>query len=162
MKIVINEVQKFSKKDYWRFLKIRFKEDKTIILLYAAVGFYGFSLLFTILLGISPVFWIAPTIYILYCWEHCFSLRSLLYKREEEIKRRIAVGKQMVIIMGDKKIVASFQESDEKLVRRYKNLRVWELDGFYYVNLPVMLKKESTEAKEFLKVIEEKGIQIQK
>lgn len=56
MKIVINEVQKFSKKDYWRFLKIRFKEDKTIILLYAAVGFYGFSLLFTILLGISPVF----------------------------------------------------------------------------------------------------------
>lgn len=68
----------------------------------------------------------------------------------------------MVIIMGDKKIVASFQESDEKLVRRYKNLRVWELDGFYYVNLPVMLKKESTEAKEFLKVIEEKGIQIQK
>lgn len=68
----------------------------------------------------------------------------------------------MVIIMGDKKIVASFQESDEKLVRRYKNLRVWELDGFYYVNLPVMLKKESAEAKEFLKVIEEKEIQIQK
>ena len=162
MKIVINEVQKFSKKDYWRFLKIRFKKDKTIILLYAAVGYYGFSLLFTILLGISLVFWIAPTTYILYCWEHCFSLRSLLYKREEEINRRIAIGKQMVIIMGDKKIVASFQESDEKLVRRYKNLRVWELDGFYYVNLPVMLKKESTEAKEFLKVIEEKGIQIQK
>ena len=68
----------------------------------------------------------------------------------------------MVIIMGDKKIVTSFQESDEKLVRRYKNLQVWELDGFYYVNLPVMLKKESTETKEFLKVIEEKGIQIRK
>lgn len=53
----------------------------------------------------------------------------------------------MVIIMGDKKIVASFQESDEKLVRRYKNLRVWELDGFYYVNLPVMLKKKARRRK---------------
>lgn len=162
MKIVIKEVQKFSQKDYWSFLKIRFKEDKTILLLYAAVGFFGFSLLFTILLGVSPLFWIAPTIYILYCWEHCFSLRLLLHQREEEINRRIMLGKQMVIIMGDKKIVTSFQESDEKLVRRYKNLQVWELDGFYYVNLPVMLKKESTETKEFLKVIEEKGIQIRK
>lgn len=162
MKIVINEVQKFSQKDYWSFLKIRFKEDKTILLFYAAVGFYGLSLLFTILLGMSPVFWIAPTIYILYCWEHCFSLQSFLHQKEEEINRRIALGKQMIIIMGDKKIVASFQESDEKLVRRYKNLQVWELDDFYYVNLPVMLKKGSSEAKEFLMVIEEKEIQIQK
>lgn len=162
MNIVINEVQKFSKKDYWRFLKIRFREDKTILLLYAAVGFYGFSLLFTILLGMSPVFGIAPTIYILYCWEHCFRLRSLLHQREEEINRRITSGKQMFIIMGDKKIIASFLESDEKLVRRYKNLQVWELDDFYYANLPVMLKKESTEAREFLKAMEEKGIQIRK
>ena len=68
----------------------------------------------------------------------------------------------MFIIMGDKKIITSFLESDEKLVRRYKNLQVWELDGFYYANLPVMLKKESTEAKEFLKAMEEKGIQIRK
>lgn len=83
-----------------------------------------------------------------------------LHKEEKTIHKLLDCEKEIVIECLEDGISILFKESNKCDFYAYDNLDLIELPGVVYINIPLLIGKNSCEEREVCKVLKEKIVQI--
>ena len=160
MQIVQLEEQKLSWKDYWCFAKLIWENNtaRLMFLFVFALSLEGIIQFNKDNMILSLGFFLGPAWVALQCIRVYLQSIRKIRVAEKEANRRIKEGQGEVITFEGEKCILSFKGNEKQDSRAYDELVVFELENYYYVNIPAIIKKDSPEGEEFRELVIEEDI----
>ena len=160
MKVRLSEKYSLKREDYLSFLKNYVEKRNVKEVVRISVIIYLVLLYLIIKLGYS--FWLlSPTIFMnLFCIAMIMLSMVQLHKEEKTIHNLLDYEKEIVVKCLEEGLSILFKESNKCDFYAYDNLDLIELPSVVYINIPLLIGKNSCEEREVCKVLKEKIVQI--
>lgn len=160
MKVKLSEKYSLKREDYLSFLKNYVEKRNVKEVVRISVIMYLLLLYLIIKLGYS--FWLlSPAVFMdLFCIAMIVLSMVQLHKEERAIHKLLDCEKEIVVECLEDGISILFKESNKCDFYAYDNLDLIELPGVVYINIPLLIGKNSCEEREVCKVLKEKIVQI--